>query len=453
MKFLRRHKYIRAITVSLPISIFVAFTVWSVIDYITYYGGTYEQDVKKEIDVFNDRIRGVLGDNTNDRLSVQQALNYIQFPLVFDLAVFNKNNDLVYLYQDKQKWQNRCCEDFYKRSFYKKEIGDFTYEYRFYIIPKFSVSFLRAATISILPDYIYDASFSYEAWRQSFIHYFWLRSFVFYGMFSFSFIVFFVWSIKHLTYDEKREIIYARLSKETKHYEESAIALETLKERLAQINQEIMLKRKELTQSKDSLKQKNDPSGKIGFSDSIDKIKKEIAILNANRDRIEQEIASISEDIADESENIQDTQIDARIADIKVEFSRLFGAKMPNNLIDQISEGFYLYEQNPEYSSQIMHAWFNGFDYLVKKLAEPFWSRNKKHLLLGEAIKLIRKSYSPKQIDYYELKTVVNMRNRFSHFEKDILTIDNLRSLKTKLFGYKNTDGLFFKIVNIKSAK
>ncbi|MDR1452094.1 MAG: hypothetical protein LBI57_07190 [Helicobacteraceae bacterium] len=447
MKFPVGRKYLRTVAVSLTVSAFTAFVVWCVFDYLTYYGGAYEQSAKGEIDAFDRQFRTALGENINEPLAIRQYMSYIQLPAVFDLTIAS-DDKIIYTYANAQRWQYRCCNGYYLRSTYVKTYENYSYIYAYYAIPRFHVSFLRAITFSILPDRLRDKRFSFAAWKEEFIDHFWARSFVYYGMFCASFITFFAWSIRRLSYDEKREIAYETLSEEMKRIEVGASRLETHKSALREINKTIGLKKRELSAASDRLKQSGQHH--ISTPESIDAINKEIIALSSERDRLEREFVAINESLVGERENIQDTQIDARIADIRVEFSQLFGAKMPNALIDQISEGFYLYERSPEYTSQIMHAWFNGFDYLVKKHAEPFWNRNKKHLLLGEAIKILRKAYAPHKIDYYELKAVVNMRNKFSHFETDALTIDNLRSLKSRLFGYKNTDGLFYKLVNLK---
>ncbi|MDR0665390.1 MAG: hypothetical protein LBF86_07730 [Helicobacteraceae bacterium] len=456
MKLPARNKYIRAVLVSAPISVFVAFTVWSVIDYLTYFSGGYEQNVKEEINAFDRTVRGIINENAaaGEPLSVKHALDYIQIPPSLDLIVSEATSkNIIYSHRYSGRWLDRCCEGLYLRSIVTKTIENYSFQYSYYIIPKFYASFLRAISFSLLPDYITDKYFSFSKWADSFFSYFWARSAVYYGMFLISFVAFFAWSIRNLSYDEQRQIAYELLSEERERLEASASEVERYKTSLLEINKMIALKQQELEIKHDILKRSMNKRNSAQLSKSIDDATKETISLKSERGRLERELAAISDVLIEESKNIQDTQISARIADIKVEFSELFGSKMPNALIDQISEGFYLYERSPEYISQIMHAWFNGFDYLVKKLAEPFWQRNKKHLLLGEAIKIIRKIYAPHQIDYYELKAVVNMRNKFSHFETDVLTIDNLRSLKSRLFGYKNTDGLFYKLVNVKNKK
>ncbi|MDR2151686.1 MAG: hypothetical protein LBO72_02590 [Helicobacteraceae bacterium] len=456
MKFFQRHKYLHAVLVSFAVSTFTAFTVWSVIDYLTYFGGAYDQSAKDEISTFDRALRGILGDSAaaGEQLSVTHALDYVQIPAALDLTVFDETNQsVVFTYKNKDRWRNRCCEELYARSIDVKKIGDYSFQYSYYVTPKFYTSFLRAVTFSILPDSIYYERFSFANWRDNFFGYFWSRSFIYYGMFLISFVVFFVWSIRNLSYDEQRKIAYELLDEEMKRLELSSSEVENYKVSLSEVNKMIALKQQELDIKHDILKRSINKRNGASLSKSIDAIAKEIIELKSERGRLERELAVVNENLVEESKNIQDTQIDARIADIKVEFARLFGSKMPNALIDQISEGFYLYERSPEYISQIMHAWFNGFDYLIKKLAEPFWTKNKKHLLLGEAIKIIRKIYAPRQLDYYELKAVVSMRNRFAHFETDILTIDNLRALKSRLFGYKNDDGLFYKLVNVKDKK
>jgi hypothetical protein len=414
--------------------------VWSVIDYLVYYGA-YDRYMTHEIDGYTNFLRKETSQIEDDQ-ELKLILNRFTLPIYMDLEVKDHNGALIFNKENKERWQYICCEDYYQKTIKNYTFDGYTYTYSYYIIPKYYISFLRTISYSLLPDYFTDKTFSFEKWRLSLISYEWQKSVLFYLFFLVSFLIFFVWSVRRVSPEEELESYENLLTEEAKKLDTNTEIFERHKENLRRTNEQLEIKRRKLIENKPDVDRTD-----------IEKLNQEILLLNMERMRIEHDLLSVNEEMASETDNISEAEKNKRIIEIKIEFIKIFGISMPMNLIEQMAEGMLLYEKNPEYISQIMHAWFNGFDYMIKKRAEPFRNKSKKYLMLGDAIKILRAKFSPKELNYYELKTIVNMRNRFSHFETDILSNDNLRMLKTKLFGYKFTDGIFYKLAKLEITK